>query len=309
MAAKRLDIGGQAVIEGVMMRSPKAMAIAVRRPSGQVAVKEEPWRSLSQRLKFLRWPVLRGAVVFIEALVNGIQALSYSANQALEEEEGGPLSPWAIGLTIVLALGLAMVIFVAAPHLISLASGLGVRTLGFHLIDGLLKVAFFVAYILGISLLKDVRRMFMYHGAEHMSIHAYEAGQPLTVESARHWPTLHPRCGTAFILLVLVISIIFFALVFPFLPRPEGSRWLVNLFFLLVKVVLMLPIAGLAYELIRQAGRRSQAWWVRVVIWPGLLLQRLTTRKPTDDQIEIALTALKSALKIEDLTQRGQVRP
>ena len=306
--SKRIKVGGQAVIEGVMMRSPQAMAIAVRRPSGEVVVKEEPWRAISQRIKFLRWPFFRGTVVFIEALVNGIQALTYSANQALEEEEEGPLSNWAMAGTIAAAMALAVGLFVIAPHMISLASGFEVRSLSFHIVDGAIKVCFFIGYILAISSLKDVRRLFMYHGAEHMSIFAYEAGEPLTVEAARRHPTLHPRCGTAFILLVLVISIIFFAIVFPLIPRPEGGKWVVNLIFVGIKLILLLPIAGAAYELVRTAGDNADKWWIKPVIFPGLSLQKLTTRQPTDDQIEIALTALKSALKVEGLEATGQVR-
>ncbi len=287
------------------MRSPQAMAIAVRRPSGEVVVREEVWRSISRRIKPLKWPFLRGVVVFIEALVNGSQALTYSANQALEEEEEGPLNPLAVAGTIALALGLAILLFVIAPHFLSYQVGrllgveLGVRTLRFHLVDGALKVIFFVGYILGISILKDVRRIFMYHGAEHMSIHAYEAAEPLTVEHARRHPTLHPRCGTAFVLLVLLISIFFFAAVFPLLPNPAGPAWWANLIFIGVKILLLLPIAGAAYEVTRLAGRQAHNPWLKPFIWPGLFMQRLTTRKPTDDQIEIALKALRSALKIE----------
>jgi len=288
-----------------MMRSPKAMAIACRKPSGEVVVREEVWRSITGRLKFLRWPFFRGTVVFVEAMVNGIQALTFSANQALEEEAEGPLSPWAMTGTILLALGLAVGLFVVAPHLLSLLLGrlfeadLGVRSVGFHVIDGAIKVLFFIGYIAAISLLKDVRRLFMYHGAEHMSIHTFEAREPLTVAFARRHPTLHPRCGTAFLLLVLLISIAFFAVVFPFLPKPAGPGWLAQAAFIGVKVLLLLPIAGCAYELTRLAGKRPDHPLIRPLIWPGLMLQKLTTRKPTDDQIEVALCALESTLKIE----------
>lgn len=300
-----MDVGGQAVIEGVMMRSPKAMAIACRKPSGEVVVKEEVWRSITGRLKFLRWPFFRGTVVFAEAMVNGIQALTYSANQALEEEEEGPLSPWAMTGTIILAMALAVGLFVVAPHVLSLGLGrlfdaeMGVRSVAFHVIDGVIKVLFFIGYIVAISLLKDVRRLFMYHGAEHMCIHTFEAKEPLTVAFARRHPTLHPRCGTAFLLLVLLISIAFFAVVFPFLPKPEGPGWLIQAAFIGVKILLLLPIAGCAYELTRQAGKRPDHPLIKPLIWPGLMLQKLTTRKPTDDQIEVALCALESTLKME----------
>lgn len=287
------------------MRSPRAMSIAVRRPSGEIVVREEPWRSISQRFKFLKWPFLRGTVVLIESMVNGIQALTFSANQALEEEEGGPLSWWAMTGTILLAIGLALALFVAAPHLLSLAAGrffsgdFGVKSFWFHAIDGALKTVFFIGYIAAISSLKDVKRMFMYHGAEHMSIHTYEADEPLTVESARRHVPLHPRCGTAFLLLVLVISIIFFAVVFPFVPKPDWPGWLTQTAFIGLKMLLLIPIAGAAYEVTRLAGKNADNPWIKPIIWPGLALQRMTTRQPTDDMLEIALTALKSALKIE----------
>lgn len=288
-----------------MMRSPKAMSIVCRRPSGEVVVREEPWKSISGRIPILKKPFLRGTVVFIEAMVNGIQALTFSANQALEEEEEGPLSPWAMAGTIALALILALGLFVVLPHVLSLFAGqlfgteIGVKSFSFHVIDGILKILFFVGYIVAISMLKDIRRLFMYHGAEHMSIHAYENGDPLTVEAARRYPTLHPRCGTAFLLLVLLISVGFFAAVFPAIPKPDGPAWLVQAAFIGIKFLLMLPIAGTAYEFTRFAGKNADKPWVKPLIWPGLMLQKLTTNQPTDDQIEVALTALCSALKIE----------
>jgi len=300
-----LDIGGQAVIEGVMMRSPRAMAIAVRRPSGDVIVREEVWRSISRRIKPLRWPFLRGTVVFVEALVNGVQALTFSANQAFEEEDEKPLSPWAMAGTVVAAIALAVGLFVVAPHILSLLIGkafsadFGVKSLSFHIIDGAFKLGFFLAYISAISLLSDIKRVFMYHGAEHMSIHTYEAKEPLTVEFARRHPTLHPRCGTAFVLLVLVISILFFAIVFPFLPKPAGGLWLTQLAYIAVKFVLLVPIAGVAYEVTRLAGRHPDNPWLKPLIWPGLMLQKLTTRQPDDSQLEVALKALKRTLVIE----------
>ena len=167
-----------------------------------------------------------------------------------------------------------------------------------------------VGYIAAISLMKDVRRVFMYHGAEHMSIHAYEHDDPLTVECARVYPTLHPRCGTAFLLLVLIISIGLFAAIFPLLPKPNWPSWLANLFFIGIKMPLMAPIAGAAYEVTRYAGKHSDEAWLKPIIWPGLMLQKLTTRKPTDDQLEVALTALKRALARElGKTDRRRSRP
>ena len=210
----KIAVGGQAVIEGVMMRAPNALAIAVRRPNGEVAVKEDVWRSLSQRFKFLKWPLIRGSVVLIETLINGLQALSFSANQALEEEKGQEkLSSWAIGSVLALAFGIGVLFFIVLPHYLTGFLGhlfgrdLGVENVLFHLIDGLIKVFFLVSYIYSISLLKDIQRIFQYHGAEHKCIYAYEAGDELTVENARKYSTLHPRCGTAFLFSSLIWSV------------------------------------------------------------------------------------------------------
>ena len=206
---EKISVGGQAVIEGVMMRAPNALAIAVRKPNGEVAVKEDVWRSLSNRLKFLKWPLIRGSIVFLEALINGFQALSFSANQALEEEKGEgkeekKLSSWGLGLIMSAAFAIGILFFVVLPHYLTGFLGqffgrdLGVENLLFHLIDGLIKVSFFIGYIYAISLMKNIQRIFQYHGAEHKCIFAYEAGEELTVTNAQKYSTLHPRCGTAF---------------------------------------------------------------------------------------------------------------
>jgi uncharacterized protein YqhQ len=303
----RITVGGQAVIEGVMMRAPNALAIAVRRPNGEVAVKEDVWRSLSQRFKFLKWPLIRGSVVLIETLINGLQALSFSANQALEEEKKQEkLSSWAIGSVLAVAFGVGILFFIVLPHYLTGSLGhlfgrdLGVQNVLFHLIDGLIKVFFLVSYIYLISLLKDIQRIFQYHGAEHKCIYAYEAGEELTVENARKYSTLHPRCGTAFLLIVVVVSIFLFSALFPFLPQfPSLGKGLTNLIYIGIKMPLLFPIAGLAYEVIKLSGKKADHPALRAVIASGLWLQRLTTRPPTDDQIEIALRALQGALRIE----------
>ena len=307
MAGELVNVGGQAVLEGVMMRAPKALAIAVRKPNGEVALKEAPWRSLSARLPWLAWPFFRGVVVLIEAMVNGIDALTFSANQALaDEEEEQPLGFWALVGTIVVSLGLGVGLFVVLPHYLSMIFGqygplsFGVESILFHTIDGIIKLAVFILYIWLISFIKDIARVFEYHGAEHKSIYAYEAGEDLTVENARNHSTLHPRCGTSFIIVVLMISIILFAVVFPLLSPPKDQTgWLLHLFFVGIKILLLFPIAGAAYELNRYAGRHMENPFLRAAIAPGLWVQKLTTREPTDDQIEIALIALKKALAIE----------
>ena len=300
---KDVRVGGQAVIEGVMMRAPKSMAIAVRRPNGEIFVKEDRWRSLSERWSFLRWPFIRGSLVLVESLINGMEALTFSANQALEEEEEA-LGSWALLFTILLALGAGIVLFVVLPHVISGLVGrlfgvrLGVEHFLFHVIDGVIKILIFLAYVWLISLSKEIRRIFEYHGAEHKSVYAYEAGEALTVENARRFSTLHPRCGTAFILVVLLISIFFFATAFPFIPTIGGSSGVVNQSFaIFLKILFMFPIAGLAYEMIRYSGRHMEHGVIRWAVMPGLWMQKLTTREPSDEQLEVALAALDSALQ------------
>lgn len=303
----KISVGGQAVIEGVMMRAPNALAIAVRKPSGEVVVKEDIWRSLSRRLKFLKWPVIRGSVVLIETLINGFQALSFSANQALEEGKGEEkLSSWTLSLVMAAAFGIGILFFVVLPHYLTgflgyfIGREFRVESLSFHLVDGLIKVFFLVGYIYLISLLKDIRRIFQYHGAEHKSIYAYEAGEELTVSNAQRHSTLHPRCGTAFLLIVLIVSIVFFSAIFPFLPKfPSLGKGLTNLIYIGVKLPLLFPIAGLAYEVIKLSGKKPNHPALRMALAPGLWLQHLTTREPTEDQIEIALRALQGVLKIE----------
>lgn len=299
-----IKVGGQAVIEGIMMRAPRTFTIVVRRPDGELSVREDRWYSPMEKWPILKKPLLRGCIVLYEALYNGIQALTYSAQEALGEEEE-KLGPWALAGTIALAFGGAMLLFVVIPHLATLGIGalvgsdLGVRSIWFHVIDGIIKVSIFVSYIALISLLTEIRRVFQYHGAEHKSIHAYEQGEALTVENARKYPTLHARCGTAFILMVLVLSIFLFTGVFPLLPKELfGNKILTNAAFILVKIALLIPIAGLSYEIIRMGDKFNNPV-LNLFLLPGLWLQKLTTREPSDDQIEVALVALKKTLEKE----------
>jgi uncharacterized protein YqhQ len=301
---EQVRVGGQAVIEGIMMRAPRTFTVVVRKPDGQLAVREDRWHSPMEKWSLLKKPLLRGSIVLYEALYNGIQALTYSAQEALGEEEE-PLSPLALAGTIGLALGGAVLLFVVVPHLAALGLGvllgkdLGVRSVWFHVVDGIIKVGIFVGYIGLISLMHEIRRVFQYHGAEHKSIHAYEKGEELTVENARKYSTLHSRCGTAFLLFVLVFSILLFALVFPFLPSELfGSRVVTNVFYIFIKILLLFPIAGMSYEFIR-FGERVDNPVIKILLVPGLWLQKLTTREPSDDQIEVALVALKRTLEKE----------
>ncbi|HMK66309.1 MAG TPA: DUF1385 domain-containing protein [Thermodesulfobacteriota bacterium] len=302
-----LPVGGQAVIEGVMMKAPKSLAVVVRRPNGELVSKEEPLHPWSDRFPILKWPVLRGSLILMETMIQGIQALNFSANQAMVEERDGKEIGWlAMTGTLAVALLMGLGLFVALPHWISAYLGglsafnFGVDSFSFHLLDGWIKVFFFIAYIWIISRFKEIRRVFQYHGAEHKSIFTYEAGQDLTVENAKAHSTLHPRCGTSFILLVLVISILFFSLIFPWLPKvPSLGTLARNTLYIFIKILLMIPITGLAYEAIKYSGKKAEKPWVKILIMPGLWIQKLTTQEPSEDQIEVALQALRRVLELE----------
>ncbi len=278
----KTNIGGQAVIEGVMMRGPGHIATAVREPSGTITVKKEPLVSITDRYPVLKKPMLRGVVALVESLVYGLKALSFSAQAAGEEEE--QLTARDIVLTMVFAFGLAVVLFVIIPTWAAkFVHSATEDPVLLNLFEGVLRLAIFFAYVIGISVMKDIRRVFAYHGAEHKTIHAYEAGVPLDVEHVRPFSTLHPRCGTNFLLIVMLVSIFVFA----FLGWPD--LWLR----IASRIALLPLIAGIGYEIIRFAGR-SDKKWVAVAIAPGLWLQKLTTREPDDDMIEVAICALEA---------------
>ncbi len=299
-----INVGGQAVIEGVMMRSPHCLAIAVRQPDGNVVIRQEKWKSFVERNRIFKLPFFRGPVILVETLVNGIQALNFSASVALEEEDNS--SSWATILALIIGFALAIVFFVILPHYLSYLVGkLGpvkfeIKSGLFHLVDGYFKILFFILYIVVISFFNDIKRVFQYHGAEHKSIYTYEAGEPLSIENARKYPTLHPRCGTAFILIVLVLSIFVFSAFFIYVPQiPTGSALIRNAYNILIKVMLFVPLAGIAYEIIRFSGKHADNRALKWLIYPGLWLQKLTTKEPDDDQLEVALKALESALEVE----------
>jgi uncharacterized protein YqhQ len=301
-----LPVGGQAVLEGVMMRSPKALAIAVRRPDGTVLLKDEPFISWRERYPVFQKPLLRGPVILLEALVTGVRALTFSAQASLDEEEEH-LGWGSLLLTLGAAFLLAFGLFGFLPHWLSSLAGyltgrpLTTADFSFHVIDGLIKLAFILLYIWGISRVKEIRRVFQYHGAEHMSICAYEAGEPLDVDHARRHETCHPRCGTSFILVVLLVSLVVFTVFFPLAP-PLTKTGLLNHFLqVLVKVGLMFPIAALAYEIIRWGGKYPGHPLAKALLWPGLATQRLTALEPDDSMLEVALTALKAVLAREQV--------
>lgn len=280
-------VGGQAVIEGVMMRGPGLVATAVREPSGEISVKAETVSSIAERYPILKQPMLRGVVALGESLVLGLKSLSYSAQKAGEEDEA--LSDREIVLTMLLSLGLAVLLFVVIPTAAAkYLHDMLTDPVWLNLAEGALRMAIFLLYIYGISRLKDIQRVFQYHGAEHKTIHAYEAGVPLTVENVQRYSTLHPRCGTAFLLIVMVVSIVMFA----FLGWPDLLTRIAS------RIVLLPVVAGVSYEIIRFAGR-SRSRFVQIAILPGLWLQKLTTRQPDDSQVEVAIQALEAVRPAE----------
>lgn len=300
--------GGQALIEGVMIRGQRCVSMAVRRPNGEILVETQPigWR-WARTIR--RFPFVRGVIVLSEMLVVGTRALIFSANVASEEEnenspdrdttseEGeedtdtgpGGLSSWAVASSVGISLLLAIAIFFATPVFATrlLDSWLDTTNIWSNVIEGVIRLLMFVGYIGLIGLMPDIRRVFAYHGAEHMTIHAREHGQPLDIGSIRQFGTAHPRCGTAFILVVLVVAII----VHVFWTPPGLIDRIIS------RVVVLPLIAGLSYEIIRFSGFHANNILVKAIIWPNLLLQALTTRQPDDDQIEVAIRALEGALE------------
>ena len=289
-----MRVGGQAVMEGVLMRSPNFWGMAVRTPKGELDVQAEPFRSITRRSKLFRLPVLRGFLSLAETLWLGMRALGLSTNIALGEEED--LSKKEIAFTMIFGLVLAFLLFLAAPVLGT--KGLGwlignsiENPIVFNLIEGALRIGFFMLYLLGITAVsKDIKRFFAYHGAEHKAIKVYERGEEMIPANARKLDTSHVRCGTSFILYVLVMSI----LVFSLLPID----WWVEA--IAARVVVIPLVAGLAFEFIMWSARNQGNPIVRILVWPGLQLQKLTTREPTDDQVEVAMASLKKVLSLEE---------
>lgn len=286
-----LKVGGQAVIEGVMMRYSNQLAIAVRKPDRQIFVHLETLTPAGKKYPVLKLPVLRGMVAFVEALVIGTRALTISANQALEEEEE-ELSGWQLTFTIVVAMVLGISLFFFLPTVLVrvLAGNVAARPIYLNLLEGAIRIAIFIGYIILVSRMKDIQRVFEYHGAEHKAIACYEAEEALSVANARKHKAVHPRCGTSFLLLVMAISI----LLFSFFGWPGLWQRL------LLRLALLPVIAGLSYELIQLAGRYRAFCYLTA---PGLWLQRLTTREPDDRQIEVAIRALQSVLPAANKTE------
>lgn len=288
--ADNYQYGGQAVIEGVMMRGPHHYAVAVRKENNQMDVFSEEL-GYSKKHAFLRLPFVRGIVALAESFVLGLKALQYSANQLMDTEGEEELTFWEMALMITFALGLAVLLFVALPLLFrGLVGKVVAGTLWRNLIEGFFRAIILVAYITLISLLSDIQRVFAYHGAEHKVIHTYEAGEELTVENARTKTTLHPRCGTSFLLYVVVVSTILFSFL--------GEQTIVMRF--LSRILLLPVVAGVSYEIIKISGKNQSFLLWKILSWPGLMLQRLTTRPPDDSQLEVAIAALKQVLSLEE---------
>ena len=284
-----LAVGGQAVIEGVMMRDANKTATAVRLPNGEIEVETHPVTSIRERYPVLNLPLIRGSVIMVESLVIGMRALSFSAQAAGEEDE--QMTKKEIAMTILFALVLASVLFIVIPTgAAHLAAAYTDDPVVFNLIEGGIRLLVFLLYIWGISFMGGIRRVFQYHGAEHKTIHCYEAGEALTVENVQKFPRLHPRCGTNFLLIVMVVAIVFHV----FFGWPD--LWLR----ILSRLAVLPVVAGVSYEIIRFAGR-SENRIVRIMITPGLWLQYLTTRPPEGEMVEVAIESLKAVLPPEDI--------
>ena len=284
-----LAVGGQAVIEGVMMRDANKTATAVRLPNGEIEVETHPVTSIRDRYPVLNLPLIRGSVIMVESLVIGMRALSFSAQAAGEEDE--QMTKKEIAMTILFALVLASVLFIVIPTgAAHLAAAYTDDPVVFNLIEGGIRLTVFLLYIWGISFMDGIHRVFQYHGAEHKTIHCYEAGEALTVENVQKFPRLHPRCGTNFLLIVMVVAIVFHV----FFGWPD--LWLR----ILSRLAVLPVVAGVSYEIIRFAGR-SENRIVRIMITPGLWLQYLTTRPPEGEMVEVAIESLKAVLPEEDI--------
>jgi uncharacterized protein YqhQ len=286
-------VGGQAVMEGVMMRAPHSYCVAVRKPDGSLVTEEQPIHRMSEKYPLLKWPVLRGIGTLGQAMMLGTRALHFSANAALAEEEAAPelTSKMMVG-AIVFSLLMMIGVFKFAPLFLATQISHHVSALSsvfaINMTDGVIRMVILLVYMFGISLMPDIRRVFQYHGAEHKVVFNYESGKPVNVENAQKFVTFHPRCGTSFILVVFAIAMIVYALV------PVTGFWLK----FAVRIALLLPISGLSYEVIRFAAKR-QGTLMGAITAPGLWLQRITTKPPDDTQAAVAIHALEGAMALE----------
>ncbi len=312
-ATGEILVGGQALLEGVMMRTPGGYGVAVRLPDGSLALDRAPVPSLLRRFPLLRLPLLRGSAVLGQSLALGVRALNFSAAALMAAETPAdgpaaaptkPASGAAATFSVIVAVVVGLTIFLLLPLWLTQTMErlwLGpLSSLAFNLVDGAWRGLFFLAYLLGISRLPDIHRVFMYHGAEHKVVFVQEAGEPLTVENARQKSRLHPRCGTSFLLFVLLVSIVLFALI----PRelPLLAKFA-------ARIALLPVLMGVSYEVLRLTAKRRAAPFFRLLVWPGLMLQRITTQEPTDDMLEVAIAALEQAWSAERAETPAEARP
>lgn len=290
MSEKRVTVGGQAVIEGVMMKGPEALATAVRRPDGSIVYRKNTQKKNGSRLS--KVPFLRGAILLFNTMIEGTKELTFSANQAEDTEE--ELSDKELILTVGGALLLGIGLFMVLPSLIG-GWLFADSTVKANLVEALLRLVFFVLYIWLISFSKDIKRVYQYHGAEHKSIYAFENGMDLTPENAKKYTTLHPRCGTSFLLIVMFCSILTFTSLDFILPTPVTLLGKLGLRVIL-RISFMPLIAGISYEFQRYSSKNLDKAWVKAIAAPGLNLQRITTKEPDMDQLEVAIVALKVAM-------------
>ena len=298
-------VGGQAVMEGVMMRAPHSYCVAVRKPNGEIVTEEKPLARLSEKYPIFKYPVLRGLGTLGHAMTLGVKALQFSANVALGEEaakdgsKAPELSGWAMAVPLIFSLVFFLFMYKFVPLLLATELGHVVPKLdsrfAINMMDGVIRLVLFLGFLTGLSFMKDIRRMFEYHGAEHKVVFNFESGQPVTVENAQKFVTWHPRCGTSFLLLVMVLAI----LIYPLVPFDGFVAKLV------ARIALLPLIVGLSYELIRYAARHRQGLMAALTA-PGLWLQRVTTQPPTDEMAAVAITALEGAMQLEE-AQGGEL--
>lgn len=278
--------GGQALIEGVMMRHGNRIAAAVRRPDKEIVFQEREYIPLTKRYKILGWMFIRGTITLFEMMIIGIKCLMFSAEAALSEEEKKPKG-WEMYLSFIISFTVAIFFFVVVPAFFFTKMKFFISNLILlNILEGCVRLGIFLCFLSATLLMKDMRRTYMYHGAEHKTVFAWEHGQELTVENVKGFSTRHPRCGTSFILFVMIVSI----LVFSLLGRPDFLHRV------LYKILLLPVVAGISYETIRFTGKYSHSKLVQLLSWPGLMLQKITTREPSDDQIEVAIAAMKKVI-------------
>jgi len=306
-SVRKKDIGGQAVIEGVMMRGARSLVIAVRKPDQEIAIRREKVTPLKERFAPFKLPILRGLAVLVESMIWGFKALTYSADVAVDAidakdgKEGKAskgIGNFTLAITFLLSFVIGIGLFVIMPE--RLANIISDKGYLFNIVDGIIRLVVFFLYIIVISFSKNITRVFQYHGAEHKSIHAYEAGEELTVDNAMKYSPLHPRCGTAFLLTVMVVGII----VFSMFGKPDSVLVRIG-----IRLVFIPLIAGFSYEFIKFTAKRQDHVLTRIIMAPGLWLQRLTTREPSIDQVQVALCSLKEVLQMEEEKVEGSITP